>query len=359
MQQPKRKMMGKLTLSKYAIEAMGYKEFPETDVIELHFGILKAYSLRGMIFESDYEERKSKVIALSDSCTVAIAQSINEASKLLTGDTFTDDEEKWISDKKANPPFLLIYFRESLPREIRGGYRQEKDGYILTYDAFPDGKKEIINWENDNVPGIVTSLIVNLSTLERQVELIPIERSVFGITKEGSTLFDVKVTGSASAYVSSPKSIEKINASLENSKGLIPVLTKDVCRNFYVALNEPDRMKQFLGYFQFIERYTHSTFKSLNYNNDVKAIFNVPERINESISKFFEKMFTDSKNLAQRFQWCAITVWKNIEESDVNCFLEAKEIRDKLSHGEFVEEAKLPVEKVKKLSLKLLGTKET
>ncbi len=348
-----------MILTKYAIEAMGYTEFPETDMIEIHFGIIKAYSLRGMFFEQACTEKQSKVVSVSDQCTFAIAQSINEASKMLTGDNFSDDEEKWLSDKKANPPFLLIYFRESVSRELRGGYRQEKDGYIYTYDAFPEGKKEIREWEDRAVPSIITALTVTLSTLERQVELIPIERSVFGITKEGTTLFDLKVIGGATGHVSSPKKIEEINTSLEKSKRLLPVLTKDVCRNFYEALNEPDRMKQFLGYFQFIERYTHSTYKSLNFNDDVKEMFNVPERINEPITKFFEKLFTDSKNLSQRFHWCSLIAWKNIEEGDIKCFLDVKKVRDRVSHGEHVEESELPVEKVKKLALKLLGTNQT
>ncbi|HIE06595.1 MAG TPA: hypothetical protein EYP64_00970 [Desulfarculaceae bacterium] len=344
-----------LTLSKHAIEAMGYIEFPETDVTEVHFGVLKAYCIRGMVFEQACEEKQSEVVSLSERCTIAISQSINEASKLLTEDVFSDDEQKWLSDKKVSPPFLLIYFKESVSRELRGGYRQEKDGYIYTYDAFPEGKKEIKEWEEDALPGIVTALTVKLSTLEKQVELVPIERSIFGTTKDGITLFDLKVTGSASGYVSSPKSVDKINSSLESAKGLLPVLTKDVCRNFYAALNEPDRMKQFLGYFQFIERYTHSTYKSLNYNDDAKVAFNVPERVNEPATKFFERMFADSKNLSQRFHWCAIIAWQNIEENDVNYFIEVKKVRDRLSHGEHVEESELPVEKVKTLALKLLG----
>lgn len=346
-------------LTKYAIEAMGYKEFPDTDSLEISFGIIKVYSLQGMVFENDCEDKKSEAVTLFDRCVVSIAQSVNEASKLLIGDVFADDEEKWLSEKKANPPFLLIYFKESAPRELKGGYRQENDGYIYTYDAFPEGKKEIREWEEETLPGIVTSLTVNLSTLDRQVKLIPVERSIFGVTKEGTTVFDLKITGSGSCYVSSPKSIEQINTSLCNSKRLLPVLTKDVCRNFYAALNEPDRMKQFLGYFQFLERYTHSTYKTLSYNNDAKGVFNVPQRINGSVSKFFENMFSDSKNLAQRFHWCAIIAWDNIEESDVNCFLEVKKVRDRLSHGEHVEEPELPVEKVKELALKILGTKKT
>ncbi len=348
-----------MILTKYAIEAMGYKEFPDTDVIEVHFGILKAYSMRGVVFEQSCEEKLSAVVPISEYCTITIAQSINEASKLLTGDVFVDDEEKWLSDKKANPPFLLIYFKESVPRDLRGGYRQEKDGYIYTYDSFPEGKKEIREWEDDALPGIITALTVKLSTFERQIVLVPIERSIFGTTKDGITLFDLKVTGSGSVYVSSPKGVDKINLSLESAKGLLPALTKDVCRNFYAALNEADRMKQFLGYFQFIERYTHSTYKSLNYNVDAKEIFNVPERINEPATKFFERMFTDSKNLSQRFHWCALIVWQNIEENDMNYFLEVKKVRDRLSHGEHVEESELPVEKVKTLALKLLGAGQT
>lgn len=348
-----------MVLSKYAIEAMGYKEFPQTDVLEVRFGILKAYSLRGLVFEQHCEKKLSEVVSVTDRCLIAIAQSINNASKMLTGDVFVEDELKWLSNKKVSPPFLLIYFRESSPRELRGGYRQEKDGFIYTYDAFPEGKKEIREWENEAVPGIVTSLVVNLSTLDRQVDIVPIEGSVFGITKEGKTLFDLKATVSGSIYVSSPKNIKEINASLEKSKSLLPVLTKEMCRPFYAALNEPDRMKKFLGYFQFIERYTHSTFRSLNYSDDAQKYFNVPERIKEPVSKFFENIFSDSKNLSQRFHWCSIIAWNNIEENDMTHFYEAKRIRDKLSHGEHIEESELPIEKVKALAMKLLGTNKT
>lgn len=346
-----------MKISKDLLKDLNYEKFPENDVLEVLFGILRVYSLHGMHFEQACEEKKSETISLSDRCTVAIAQSINEASKLLTGDVYTDDEEKWLSDKKANPPFLLIYFKESVSRELRGGYRQELDSYILTYDAFPEGKKEITDWENDDIPNIITSLTVSLSTLEKQVILIPIERSIFGTTKDGKTLFDLKLSGSASVYISSPKSAKEINTSLEKSKELLPALSKNISRNFYEALNEPDRMKQFLGYFQFIEKYTHSTFKSLNYTHDAKEVFNVPERINGPMSNFFENFFMDSKTLAKRFHWCTLIAWKDIEESDINCFLEAKKFRDKLSHGEYIDITKLPVEKIKTLSIKLLQAK--
>lgn len=303
---------------------MGYTQCPPTDVIEIHFGVLNTYSLQGMVFERDCDKKQSEVVSVADHCTVTIAQSINKASEILTGNIFIEDEKKWLSDKKVNPPFLLIYFREASPRKLRGGYRQERDGCIYTYDAFPEGNKEIREWEDKALPGIVTSLTVNLSTLERQVDLVPIESSIFGITSKGKTLFNLKVTGSLSVYSPSPKSLEEINNSLQKTKELLPALTKDMCRHFYSALNEPDAMKKFIGYFQFIERYTHSTYKSLKHSNETQKAFNVPDRVKEPATEFFEKIFADSRSLSQRFHWCSILVWKKIEESDVACFLEIK-----------------------------------
>lgn len=338
---------------------MGFKEFPETDVIEVHFGILKVYSIRGILIKKDSEPKQSKVVSVSDRCSIVVGQSINAASKILTGDLFVDDEEKWLSEKQVSPPFLLIYFRESKSRELKGGYRQEKDDYIITYDAFPEEEKEITDWENNAVPGIVTSLTVLLSTLKRQVDFLPVGRSVFGLTEEGQNLYNVKVTGNVNAYVYASKSIEEINSSLEKSKDLISILTKDVCKHFFGAQNEIDRMKKFLGYFQFIERYTHSTYKTLNYKKDIKGLINVPDRVNDSANKFFKRVFKDSKNLSQRFNWCSIFAWNNIKGNDVAAFHELKKVRDKLSHGEHIEEKDLPIQMAKELALKLLGTSET
>jgi hypothetical protein len=347
---------GEMIFTRALIEAMGYSEYPLTDLIEVHFGILRAYSLRGMRFEQNSEVKQSKVISIANRCTIVIAQSINKASEMLVGEVFTEDEQKWLSDRKVEPPFLLIYFREAFPKELRGGYRQEKDGYIFTYDAFPEGKKEITEWEDEAIPGIVTSLIINFSTLGRPIDLVLIERSILGITSKGQKLFNHKLTGGVVASsVSSPKKLEEIDTLLEKSKELLPVLTKDVCRNFYEALNEPDKMKQFLGYFQFIEKYTNITFKSLNYSNDVQEVFNVPDRIKEQSIEFFKLIFRDQKNLSQRFCWCSIFAWGKVEDSDIVFFLEIKDIRNAISHGDHIEEKDLPVDKAKVLALKLLG----
>lgn len=346
-----------MILSRYAIQQMGYSEHPQSDTLEINFGIILVLSLRGIVFEKDCQFKQSKVVNFGKNCSVVISESVNDAAKLLVNDTFADDEAKWISEKKATSPFLLIHFKESSAKLLSGGYRQEKDGYILTYDAFPEGKIEIRNWEKEFLPNIITSLTVNLSTLDRQIELIPIDRSVFGTTKDGVTVFDLKFSGSANAYVSVSRKPEELNALLDKSKKQAKKLTKDICGHFYLALNESDRLKKFLGNFYFIERYTHSTFKTLDYNGDAIKTFNIPSRIEGSMSEFFQKIFSESKNLSQRFHWCAMLIWDTIDEKDIACFHELKSVRDRLSHGEHIQESALPLEKAKILAMKLLGTK--
>lgn len=350
-----------MILTKYAIENMGFTEYPKTDELEISFAIIKAYSLRGMVFEKDCEIKQSKVASFGVNGTAVISQSINKASQLLTGHVVADDEGKWLSDNKASPPFLLLYFRESKPYKLRGGYRQEKEGNIYTYDTFPDGKVEIRNWENDVEFKIVTALTVHLSTLERPVEIVPVSRSIFGITSEGKILFDLKVTGSATAYVSSPKSTDSMAESLEKAEQRFGTkdYSKDSIRHFYAALNQKDRLKQFLGYFMFIERLTHRTYKSLSYERDAKNLVRILDRIEKTSSDFFSKVFSESKNLAHRFYWCAMTSWDQLDDQDVSDFVSLKKARDRLAHGEHIEEADLPVEKAKMLGLKLLGTEKT
>ena len=53
-----------------------------------------------------------------------------------------------------------------------------------------------------------------------------------------------------------------------------------------------------------------------------------------------------------------MTAWGQLGDKDVCDFLELKKVRDKLAHGEHIEESDLPVEKAKMLGLKLLGTKQ-
>lgn len=348
-----------MNVSKHAIEKMGYSEYQQDDSIEITFGILKAYTIRGMKFEQDCETPFSEVICFEKGCTAVMSQSLNKACKLLTGGVFVDkNEDEWLKEKKYAPPFLLICFKESKSRLLRGGYRQEIDGDLYIYDGFPEGKMEIRNWEKKSLPSIITSLTVRFSTLVKHVKFIPIERSVFGVTEDGQTTFDLRLTSNVELHASSYKNLNEINSSLLKSKELCPKLTEDTSRHIHAALNESDNLKKFLSYFLFVERYTHSTFKRLNYDDDTKKLFNIPDRIAVKGVSFFKNQLDLAKNLNQRFHWCALLKWKHINDQDIECFQEVKKVRDRVAHGEDIDESILPVERIKMLALKMLGTEE-
>lgn len=343
-----------MQLSTGLIKAMGYSEHPSEDILSVRFGVLRAYSLQGLVFDSSCEIMKSNKFTFGHNCTVAISQSINDCSLLLTGEKFTDDEKAWCLEKKARPPFILLYFKESSEHILKGGFRQKEKDYILVHDAFPNGKTEIKQWEKIDLPSIVTALTVCLSSPDGYLKLVPVDKSIFGKTGDGLTVFDLKITGKMEGYTSIPKRIDAINLSLQDSVNLFSNLDVKISRHIYMALGESDRLKQFIYFFLFVERYTHSQYKLLHYEVEAKELINIPSRLQESATLFFKERHNDAKNLTQRFCWCAILKWNHLNDEDIDCFKEVRNIRNKISHGEDIDEASLPIEKIRKLSLKLL-----
>jgi uncharacterized short protein YbdD (DUF466 family) len=345
-----------MQVSSYAIEKMGFSKYPDDNELPVKFAVQRVYSLQGINFEKESELLKSAVFQFGKQCKVVIADSVNKAANEICGEDYAENEEEWVKEKKGRPPYLLVCFEENEEHILKGGYRQEKEDHILTYDEFKDGKKEIKKWELEELPSIITSLTVHFSEPDSHIKLVSLDRSVYGKTKDDKTLFDLKMTGSMSAFVSRPKSTEEINSSLRKSTNLYSSLDKKTSRHIFMALEEPDRLKQFLYYFLFIERFTHSQFKKIDYDNYAKNMFNIPARIKNVGMEFFKERQLDAKNLSQRFQWCSLLFWNEIDDSDVTSFKELKKTRDLISHGENVIESTLPVEEIRRLALKLLGS---
>jgi hypothetical protein len=345
-----------MQVSSYAIEKMGYSKYPDDDELPVKFAVQRIYSLQGINFEKESELLKSDVFQFGKQCKVVIADSVNKAANEICGEDYAENEDEWIKEKQGRPPYLLVCFEENEEHILKGGYRQEKEDHILTYDEFKDGKQEIKKWEIEELPSIITSLTVHFSEPDLQIKLVSLDRSVYGKTKDDKTLFDLKMTGSMSAFVSRPKPTAEINLSLKKSTNLYSSLDQKTSRHIFMALEEPDRLKQFLYYFLFIERFTHSQFKKIDYDNCAKNMFNIPARINVVGMEFFKERQLDAKNLSQRFQWCSLLLWSEINDSDVTSFKKLKKTRDLISHGENVTESTLPVEEIRTLALKLLGS---
>lgn len=342
--------------SSSAIEKMGYSKYPDDDVLSVKFAVQRVYSVQGINFEKESELLKSAVFQFGKQCKVVIADSVNNAANEICGEDYAENEDEWVKEKKGHPPYLLVCFEENEEHILKGGYRQEEEGYILTYDEFKDGKQEIKKWEAEELPNIITSLTVHLSEPDLQIKLVSLDRSVYGKTKDDKTLFDIKMSMSATGFVSRPKSTVDINLSLKKSTNLYSSLDQKTSRHIFMALEEPDRLKQFLYYFLFIERFTHSQFKKIDYDSCAQNMFNIPARMNVVGMEFFKERQLDAKNLSQRFQWCSLLLWSEINDNDVTSFKKLKKTRDLISHGENVIESTLPVEEIRILALKLLGS---
>ncbi len=337
---------------------MGYKEHQKEDVLDVTFSTLWLFSLKGINLRLEPDLVSSTPVPFGDGCKVVITQSLDAGSKALTGDVFSDEPEgEWLKKYKVGPPFVMVIYTESVSRELIGGYRMEKCNCIYTYDGFPDGKPELKAWEREKLPNIVTSLTLKLSSKNSPAKLDHIYRSVFGMTGSETTIFDLKLRGNrAEISASRGRTLDEINSTLRESSVLCSSLNRDLTRHIFSALNEKDKLKQFLSYFLFIERYTHSQFKTIKFNDIVKSVYYVPDRLDVTAVKFYKSQFESAKNLSQRFHWCSIVLWSHLEDRDLLFFKKVKVIRDKIAHGEEIVESNLPVNEIREFSFRLLGT---
>ncbi len=344
-------------ITKAAIKAMGYAEHSEEDCLEILFGAIQVFSLKGLQFEHECKGQVTEVTAIGKNCTVAIGESINELSKALVGEVYVEEnEEEWIAERKLNPPFLAVYFRERKWSKLRGGFRKEADGDIYLYDGFSEEKKEIRNWRESQLPNIVISLVLQLSTKDVPVELVPAHESIFGKTKDGTTVFDIQLKfGPVELTKSKSHTTEVINSYLKKTRLLNSVITAEDTRHLFSAFSEKDKLRQFLNYFLFIERYTHKTYKEISKDTDLSSFVRIPSRLDSVGDAFFEEQVKNAKGLLQRFFWCSLIKWENIEASDVEFLKHVKTTRDNVAHGNDYKEEDFPIKKLRLLSLKLLG----
>jgi len=328
-----------MAMTEYGLKQMGFKKYTQSDILNVNFTSVSIYSIPGFRLQ---DKEQTSIVEYDKYTKAIIGNSLNDISRQLLNDDFVENEEKYIQDKKMEAPFFFIVY--SLPQlyTMNGGYRKIEDKCIYTYDGFPPVRKAIQEWESKDLPTIVTALSAQFSSFTNKIEIIPSDNKFFGKTDQGIDLIDYKLTISANPSVSNPIDIDKLNFLLNNSKSIYSQLDKKSSRSFYSAINEKDKLKQFLYFFFFIERYTHKQYKQIDFNLSC-----------DELSKIKLESFSEAKNLTERFNCCAYLIWE-LEESDNNNFRKLIKIRNRLSHGEDVDEKTLPIKDIYDLALKLL-----
>jgi hypothetical protein len=208
--------------------------------------------------------------------------------------------------------------------------------------------------KNKTLAALITSLTAVFSTDGHHVNFIPIAREVFAETNDHLILHDIQIISKAELCVSQKTSTTVVSSKINKALRLYSALHPKVGYFFYLALQERDFLKQFIYYFLVIEVLTHQTFKELDYSASIGQLNNIPLRIASSVTEFLIECQKETKNLSERFVWCAMLKWDEISDADITQFKIIKKFRDKIYHGEEVAETSLPVNSARQLALKLL-----
>lgn len=345
--------MSTVTMTKYGIKSMGFTEIPAGTKIEATFNSAIVYNIEGININELTPGSFADVCYQGSEFSFSFGNSVNEISRKLFDDDFVEDEASWQEENKANPPYLIICFKIKEPYFCTSGHWQKDEEKLLTYDCFPNAKQALREMENQIIPPLVSSLTVQLSKIHRPIRFRFVAREVYAKTNKGETLFDVRVEFSASASTSTGVSPQEIKEKIIESIKQYSKFEPKVGSLFYSGLKEKDRFKKFLNLYQSLEIYTHKTFSQIDFEKHVDEVSPSPTRLEKTARQFFIDKQAESKNLTQRFMWCAILKWGNLVDSDVVKFKQIKKCRDALSHGEEIPESTLPVEDLENLLLKI------
>jgi hypothetical protein len=341
-------------LTSYSLEKMGFEPIPPNIAIEANFRSLNVYEVRGIVSDKKSPLDPATLMRTDNEVSFSLGCSVNEVCRQLVDDDFADDEDKWRSETNSTPPYLIVLTESSERAICSHGYWQHANGEIVTHDCFTEAKEALQKLENQKTGVVVAALSALLSNDQRPVHFIPVAREVFAETNQNKRLRDLRFTFSAEAYVSSPIETASASTKIDSALSLSHLLHPKVGYFFGLASKEKDRLKKFLYLYLVIEIHTHQTFKALDYSGAVESLHVLPDRIAESAAAFYVDRQKGAKNLAQRFMWCAILRWSEVEDSDVATFKSLKRIRDRIYHGEEVEEKSLPISEAQALAMKLM-----
>ena len=184
------------------------------------------------------------------------------------------------------------------------------------------------------------------------VQFKPIDRTVYGITPNNITVNDIRITGSGVGSTSKPFTTEEIDSGIKSVAKIAGSLDLRVSRFFQLGLRDPDDLKKFLYYFLAIEIEVHRVFRTVSAAQQLQNGANLDARVSTSLAGLFESR-NNWTNLADRFIWCVVSVWKNLTDNDIKEFKRLKKIRDGIAHGDISSPDRAAVIAVQCLAKKL------
>jgi hypothetical protein len=118
-------------------------------------------------------------------------------------------------------------------------------------------------------------------------------------------------------------------------------------------MEEQDSLKSFLYYFLAIEIETHAAFGSIDHSTSIDRTLSIDDRVRASAKALFERQREHWTNLRDRFVWCAVCLWSQATDTDIQDFVRLKKVRDEIAHGTLHVPPAGAVDQAKRLAIKL------
>jgi hypothetical protein len=341
-----------ISLSTAVLEAMGFRPLSSAELISARFHALHVYAIQGVVVGEASLPARIGAIA-GRPYQLAVGASVNAVCRTLVDDDLADSEQEWQKQHKCTPPYLVVHLGPTEEHNFAGTHAKMDEPTISTYDGFPRARGELHAWAEEVLPSLFAGLASSFSLHDQPVKFVPTDRVFYGITIDGRTVIDTRVSVSASAYGSTRLSAEQAAERLASAMNIASGMKQKVARFFHLALHEDDPLKRFLYFFLAIEIETHATFSTIDHARQFSSLVLPPAHVAVTTQAFFDGQRQKWTNLMDRFVWCVICAWPHLSDLDAEEFKRLKTIRDEIAHGSLATPPADAVRAVEKLAAKL------
>lgn len=319
-------------ISRAAIEAMGFTEMAPDSHLQAAFSSLTVFEVKGFTLEAGAVQLQSGMVG-GKAYQVAIAATVNGACRGLVADDFTADERAWADAHRCEPPYAVLLVGPTSTHECQGTHSKLEEGGITTYDGFGPARDELLRIEARVVPAVVSALTVTLASKAVRARFRTRDRALFGRTPDQTLVRDVRIGGSATASLTQRLPPTDVADSLLVASQLASRLDAKVSEFLHLAFSERDPMKRFLFFFLAIEVHTNATFRVIDHDECLKSLVTPATRLEAAARELSSVPAGRAKALVERFMWCSLCVWTQLDDSDVAGFRMIKTARNQIAHG--------------------------
>lgn len=326
-----------ITFSTHALEAMGFSEVIAQGDLAASFMSVTVYEARGIVVPDDVCEAKLARVAGTE-YRIAITQSVNAGCQALIGDDYDESEPEFCQRVKSKGPYMLIAVGPTEFFECAAGrLMRHEDGSVTTYDSFPRVREALRSLEQRVIPPVLAAMTCALNKPDRYVSLRRLEQASSGRCQDGTRLHDMRLEGKAEVYVSYHLDQVALAGKLADVATKAPRLNQRAAKFFALGIGEGDQLKKFLYFFLALEIEANAVFKRINHEAQAIKLLSGTSSPSTVTVNLLKNQMKSLNNIFDKFVWCAVCVWTNLNEQDVSLFMELKKARDDIAHGDASE----------------------